>query len=99
MTITGSSRCDAAEMNLNHEVVVWSLALLSGLGIQRCHELWCRRISDLALLWLWCKPWTTAPFGPLAWKPPYAKGAALKSEKKNKQTYVFVLEGKEDSKY
>ena len=33
----------AAEMNLtrNHEVPVWSLALLSGLRIWHCLELWC----------------------------------------------------------
>ena len=37
---------------------VRSLALFSGLRIQRCHELWCgvghRHSSDPALLWLWC---------------------------------------------
>ena len=39
-----SSHCGAAETNptRNHEVVVQSLALLSGLRIQRCHELWFR---------------------------------------------------------
>ena len=26
----------------NHEIVVQSLASLSGLRIRRCHELWCR---------------------------------------------------------
>jgi len=36
--------------------------------------------SDLALLWLWCRPVATAPIGPLAWEPPYAVGAALKSK-------------------
>ena len=39
-----SSCCGAEEMNLtsNHEVVVQSLALLSGLRIQHCYELWYR---------------------------------------------------------
>ena len=36
----------------------------------------CRRGSDPALLWLWCRPVATAPIGPLAWEPPYAAGAA-----------------------
>ena len=38
---------------------------------------------DMALLCLW--QWTKAVFliGPLAWKPLYAMGAALKSPKKN----------------
>ena len=34
-------------------------------------------------LWLWCRPAATAPIGPLAWEPPFAVGATLKS-KKNK---------------
>ena len=38
--------------------------------------------SDLALLWLWCRPEAIALIRPLAWEPPYAEGAALK----NKQT-------------
>ena len=36
----------------------------------------CRRGSDPALLWLWCRPVATAPVQPLAWEPPYAAGAA-----------------------
>ena len=35
--------------------------------------------SDPALLW--CRPTATAPIKPLAWKPPYAVGEALKSNK------------------
>ena len=41
--------------------------------------------SDLALLWLWCRLAATAPIGPLAWKPPYAAGAALEKGKKTKK--------------
>ena len=44
-----------------------------------------RRILDLALLWLWCRPVATAPIRPLAWEPPYAVGAALKRTKDNKK--------------
>ena len=60
---------------------VQSLASLSGLRIQRCPELWysCRRSSDPALLWLWCRPAAVVLTGPLAWEPPYAASAALKS--------------------
>ena len=58
---------------------VRSLALLSGLRIQRCcgcgvgH----RRSSDLVFLWLWYRLAATAPIRPLAWEPPYAAGTAL----------------------
>ena len=37
-----------------------------------------RRSVDTVLLWLWHRPAATAPMGPLAWKPPYAMGVALK---------------------
>ena len=78
----GSSRRAAGETNpaRNHEVGVRSLALLSGLRIWRCHELWCR-------------PAATAPVRPLAWEPPYAEGAAaLKRQKDQKKN---VVEGTE----
>ena len=42
-------------------------------------------VGDLTLLWLWCRLAAVAPIRPLAWEPPYALGAALKS-KTNKQT-------------
>ena len=39
--------------------------------------------SDLALLWLWCRPAAAAPISPLAWEPPYATSVvALKSREK-----------------
>ena len=51
--------------------------------------------SDLALLWLWCRPMVT---GPLAWELPYATGAALgrkkktgKKKKKKKDTEFWLL--------
>ena len=72
----------------NHEVAglilglgqwVKDLALLSCGEGHRCG-------SDLALLWLWHRPVTTAPITPLAWELPYAMGMALKSKtKQNKQ--------------
>ena len=45
----------------------------------------CRRGSDPALMWLWCRPAATAPIRPLAWEPPYAAGAAQRSGKKTKK--------------
>ena len=42
----------------------------------------CRRGSDLALLWLWCRLAAAAPIGPLAWEPPYAAGKKTKKKKK-----------------
>ena len=38
---------------------------------------------DLALLRLWCRPAATVRIRPLAWKLPYATGAAIKRPKKN----------------
>ena len=51
-----------------HEDVGLIPALLSGLRI------W---------LWLWCRPASVAPIRPLAWEPPYATGAAVKSKHNN----------------
>ena len=42
----------------------------------------CCRHDNLVLLRLWHRPAAVAPIGPLAWEPPYAIGAALKSKKK-----------------
>ena len=73
---------------------VRSLALLSGLRIQCCHELWCRLQtgSDPMLLWLWCRLAATTPIQPLAWEPPFVTGAALKSRKKKiKNYYIYRL--------
>ena len=52
--------------------------------------------SDPMLLWLWCRPAATAPIQPLAWEPPYAAGAALKSkERKRKKGKRKQRKGKE----
>ena len=40
-----------------------------------------RRGSDLALLWLWCRPVAAALIRPLAWEPPYATRVALEKAK------------------
>ena len=37
------------------------------------------------LLWLLCRPAATSPIRPLAWKPPYAAGAALEMAKRQKK--------------
>ena len=49
-----------------------------------------RRGSDLALLWLWRRPATTALIRPLAWKPPYAVGAVLKKTKDKKKKKLKI---------
>ena len=41
--------------------------------------------SDLALVWLWCRPGATAPIRPLPWKPTYAMGVVLKRKKKKER--------------
>ena len=43
-----------------------------------------RRGLDLAWLWLWGRPAAVAPIRHLAWEPPYALGATLKSKKRKK---------------
>ena len=47
-----------------------------------CH----RHGSDLALLWLWCRPAATAPIRPLAWEAAYVMGAAPPPPKKEEKT-------------
>ena len=85
----------------NHEVAVWSLALLSGWRIQRCRELWCGSQTRLGsrVVWLWRRPVATAPIRPLAWAwasgyspdpPPsretsICRGRTQKKKKKNKK--------------
>ena len=44
-----------------------------------------RWVKDLALLWLWCRPVAVAPIQPLAWEPPYAASAALKTPQKKRK--------------
>ena len=70
-----------------HEVVGSIPGLAQWLRIQHCRELWCRskRWLDPVLLWLWRRPVATAPIRPLAWKPPYAAGVALKRQKDKKK--------------
>ena len=53
-----------------------------------------RHGSDLALLWLWCRPAAVAPIRPLVWEPPYAVGVALKRQKtkKHKKQRHFMIE-------
>ena len=72
---------------------VGSLALLSGLGIQRCHELWHRsqmRLgSCIAVLVVWAGGYSSN--SPLAWELLYAAGVALKSKKTNKAVLLLVL--------
>ena len=53
-----------------------------------------RRSLALALLWLWRRPAAIAPIGPLAWEPPYAAGAALKSKKKQKPKFLHFTNEK-----
>ena len=88
MKITGkkSSHRGSAEMNqTSTHVQVQSLALVSGLRIWCCHELWYRSQmwlgSDVAMAVAGHRPGTTAPIQPLSWEPPYAVGVALKRQK------------------
>ena len=66
---------------------VWSLALLGGLRIQHCHELWCRLLTWLGS----CVAVAVAAalIKPLGWEPPCATGAALKRPKKKKKVLFW----------
>ena len=50
--------------------------------------------SDLALLWLWCRPVAAASIQPLAWELPSAAGAAIGEKKAGKdiQSTLLLLE-------
>ena len=69
-------------MNPNgiHEDVGPSVALLSGLRIQRCRELWCRSQTRLG-----SHIAVAVAFGALAWEPPHPAGVALKRKKKKER--------------
>ena len=49
-----------------------------------------RGSSDPELLWLWYRPAAAALIWPLAWEPPYAKGATLKKAEKRIEFSVNV---------
>ena len=54
-----------------------------------------RRGSDPVLLWLWCTPADVALTQPLTWELPYAVGAALKSQQRQK---IKIKNLKEENK-
>ena len=58
----------------------------------------CRHSSDLALLWLWCRPAAVAPIGSLAWEPPCATCMALKSKERKNERERKKKEGKKGRK-
>ena len=59
------------------------LALLRGLRIWSCPELWCESQTqlELELLWLWRRLTAAVLIWPLVWGLPYATRAALKKKK------------------
>ena len=74
-------------MNLtrNHEVVVLIPGLLSGLGIRRCCDLWCRSQTWLGSVIAVAVAGSCNSYWILAWEHPYGMGVALKSKKKKKK--------------
>ena len=48
-------------------------------------------VKDLALLGLWCRPAVAALIHLLAWELPYAMGAALRRQKKEKEKKFFEV--------
>ena len=56
----------------------WPCSVGQGSSISVSCGVGCRHSSDVVLLWLWCRLAAVALIQPLAWKPPYVSGAALK---------------------
>ena len=80
----------------NHEVAGSDPALaqwVKGSGVAVSCGVGCRCSSDPTLLWLWHRLVATAPIRPLAWEPPCAAGAALKSREKNKKNKTPKING------
>ena len=50
-------------------------------------------ITDLVLLWLWCRLAIAASIQLLAWEPPCAKGVALKRPKNKNQNQKLDTPG------
>ena len=46
---------------------------------------------DSDTMWLWFRPAAVALIQPLAWKPPYATGAALKKKKRLKNNFFAQI--------
>ena len=69
---------------------VQSLASLSGLRIQHCHELWCGSKTKLGsrVAVALVRPAATALIRPLAWEPPHDEGVALEKAKRPKKKKV-----------
>ena len=77
-----SSHCGSAEMNSTsiHEDEVLIPGISQGAKDPALPSavMWLHSGSDLALLWLWCKPAAIAPIRLLARELPYAAPTALK---------------------
>ena len=83
-----------ANLTSNHEDTwVWFLALLSGLRIWRCCELWCTSQTQLgsqvAVAVAQAGSCSSDSIGPLAQELPYAESAALKWKEKKKKKKLF----------
>ena len=77
----------------NHKFRVRSLALLSGLRIRLCRELWCRLQTRLGshIAVALAQAGSYSSDSTLAWEPPYAVGVALeKAEKKKKRILAHI---------
>ena len=69
------------------------LALLSGLRMWCCCELWCRSQTRLgsAIAVLWCRPAAVALIPSIAWEPPCASETALEKTKSQKKKDNFLI--------
>ena len=91
----GSSHCGSEITYLTsfHEDQVWSLASISGLRIQCCHELWCSFQTQLrsGVSWLWHRPMAVAPIQTLAWDFRMLHMQPLKKSKEKKKKKIFLV--------
>ena len=77
---------------------MWIQSLAWNSGLRICvtvsYAVGHRHGLDPPLLWLWCRLAAAAQIHPLAWEPPYAASAALKTAKKKKKdgTWIHFME-------
>ena len=90
-----SSCCGTTETNpasIHEDAGLIPLALLRGLRIHCCHELWYRsqiRLQSCVAM-AGHRPAAVAPIWPLAWELPHATDVALKAKKKKKKRNLHI---------
>mgnify|MGYP001354307167 CR=1 FL=1 len=92
----GSFFCGSVGQELDIvSIKMWVLSLTHSVGkgsnIAKSCSVGCRCSSDLALLWLWCRPIAAALIRSLAWELPYVAGVAVKIKYKYKNVHILIF--------